>query len=66
MNRSQFFYGPGTDLSSQQIEALSQIKAGKAVPDATRRELEMADLVRKGLGGWMLTQSGEFRLSAGR
>jgi hypothetical protein len=66
MSRSQFFYGPGTDLSREQIEALSQIKAGKTVPDPARRALEMADLVKKGLGGWVLTQAGEFRLAADR
>jgi hypothetical protein len=66
MNTSGFFLGPDRDLTSDELEALLNVKAGVLVSAWWYARLEMADLVEKGLNGWKLTQAGEYRLAAGK
>jgi hypothetical protein len=66
MKISQFFLGPEGNLSKEQLEALLAMKAGVPLTDSTYLQLELADLIEKGLGGWVLTKAGEFRLAAGK
>ncbi len=66
MNTSGFFLGPDRDLTDDELEALTHVKAGVLVSEWWYRKLEMAELVEKGLGGWHVTQAGEHRLAAGK
>ena len=66
MNRSDFFLGPDRDLTSDEIEALLNVKAGVKLPHLTCHKLELENLVERRLGGWKLTQTGEHRLAAGK
>jgi hypothetical protein len=66
MTTSDLFLGPPRDLTSQELEALLHVKAGARISEALYYRLELRDLVEKGLGGWKLTQAGEYRLAAGK
>ena len=66
MKTSPFHPGPLDDLTQQEIEALSSIKAGRNVADTMRRRLELLDLAEESLCGWMLTPAGDWRLGTGR
>ena len=66
MKTSPFHPGPLDDLTQQEIEALSAIKAGRNIADTMRRRLELLDLAEESLCGWMLTPAGDWRLGAGR
>ena len=65
MNKSQFFLGPERDLTSDDIDALIHVQAGRAVPAHVRHRLEVDELIVGNLsGGWTLTRAGVFRLAA--
>jgi hypothetical protein len=65
MNKSQFFLGPERDLTSDEIDALIHIQAGRPVAARLRHRLEIDELVDGNLsGGWKLTRAGVFRLAA--
>lgn len=66
MNTSPFHPGPLDDLTQQELEALSAIKAGRGITVALRQRLELLDLAEESLHGWMLTPAGDWRLGAGR
>jgi hypothetical protein len=66
MEKSTFFLGPSRGLTKDEIEALLSVKAGVRLPEGAYHQLEMADLIEKGLGGWVLTDAGQFRLAAGK
>lgn len=66
MTASEFFLGPNRDLTSDELEALLHVKAGVRISQWAHTELEMADLIEKGIHGWKLTKAGQFRLAAGR
>ena len=66
MRKSHFFLGPEGNLSKEQLEVLLAVKAGAQLTNSTYHQLELADLIDKGLGGWVLTKAGEFRLAAGK
>ena len=66
MNTSQFYLGPERSLTKDELEALLNVKAGVRVSEWHYTKLESADLIAKGLSGWKLTDTGEFRLAAGK
>jgi hypothetical protein len=66
MKTSPFHPGPLEELTTQEIEALSSIKAGRHITVALRQRLELLDLAEESLHGWMLTPAGDWRLGAGR
>jgi hypothetical protein len=66
MGASYFFLGPDRNLTSDELEALMNVKAGVRNSEWFCTKLEAADLIEKGLGGWQLTRAGEFRLTAKR
>ena len=66
MKTSPFHPGPLDDLTQQEIEALSSIKAGRSIADTMRQRLELLDLAEESLCGWMLTPAGDWRLGTGR
>jgi|HubBroStandDraft_2_1064218.scaffolds.fasta_scaffold2315960_1 hypothetical protein len=66
MNTSGFFLGPDSALTKDELEALAHVKAGARVSEGAYQRLEIVDLVEKGLGGWKLTDAGEYRLAAGK
>ena len=66
MNTTRFFFGPPRDLTSDELGALQHVKAGVRVSEEMYYKLELRDLIEKGLPGWKLTKSGEFRLAAGK
>ena len=66
MKTSPFHPGPLDDLTQQEIEALSAIKAGRNIAETMRQRLELLDLAEESLCGWMLTPAGDWRLRAGR
>ena len=66
MNTLGFYLGPDGELTKDELEALAHVKARILIPEWAYTKLETADLVEKGLGGWQLTEAGEFRLAAGK
>jgi hypothetical protein len=64
MSTSDFFLGPDRDLTNDEIKALTDIKAGVQISQQICHKLELENLVERRLGGWRLTQAGEFRLGA--
>jgi hypothetical protein len=66
MKTSPFHPGPLDDLTQQEIEGLSSIKAGRRTAVAMCQRLELLDLAAESLCGWMLTPAGDWRLGAGR
>ena len=66
MKTHPFHPGPLEDLSAQDIDALSAIKAGRKLASTMYVRLELLDLAEPGLCGWMLTPAGDWRLGAGR
>ena len=66
MKTSPFHPGPLDDLTQQEIEGLSSIKAGRRIAITLRQRLELLDLAQESLCGWMLTPAGDWRLGAGR
>jgi len=66
MKTSPFHPGPLDDLTQQEIEGLSSIKAGRRIAVAMCQRLELLDLAQESLCGWMLTPAGDWRLGAGR
>ena len=66
MTKSDMFLGPPCDLTGEELKALLHVKAGVRIFEGQYYKLELGDLIEKGLGGWKLTQSGEFRLAAGK
>ena len=65
MKKNPFHPGPLDDLSHEAITALRRIKDGHSIADRQRLELEIEDLIEQGLGGWVLTDVGRFRLDRG-
>jgi hypothetical protein len=66
MKTSPFHPGPLEDLTSQELEGLSSIKAGRRIAVTLCQRLELLDLAEESLCGWMLTPAGDWRLGAGR
>lgn len=66
MKKNPFHPGPLDDLSQDAITALRRIKEGRSITSRQCVELEIEDLIQQGLGGWMLTDIGQYRLDRGR
>ncbi|HEX4636730.1 MAG TPA: hypothetical protein VH189_11150 [Rhizomicrobium sp.] len=65
MKKNPFHPGPLDDLSQEAITALRRIKEGKSITGRQSLELEIEDLIQQGLGGWVLTDVGRYRLDRG-
>lgn len=65
MKKSPFHPGPLDQLSQDSITALRRIKQGECITARQYLELEIEDLIRPGLSGWMLTDAGHYRLEKG-
>ena len=65
MKQNPFHPGPLDDLSQDAIMALRRIKEGRSITNRQCLELEIEDLIRQGLGGWALTDTGSYRLERG-
>lgn len=61
-----FIPTPGHDLTPAEINALKAIKSGEHISNSAGAKLELYDLVKKRFAGWILTATGEYRLSKGR
>ena len=66
MKKSPFHPGPLEQLSQESIAALRRISCGESITARQYVELEIEDLIRPGLSGWMLTDVGQYRLEKGR
>jgi len=66
MKKSPFHPGPLDLLSQEAVAALHRIKSGESITARQYLELEIEDLIRPGLCGWMLTDAGHYRLEQGR
>ncbi|HTC84352.1 MAG TPA: hypothetical protein VK683_08345 [Rhizomicrobium sp.] len=66
MKKNPFHPGPLEDLSQEALAALRRIKEGESIATRQYLELEIDELIRRGLGGWMLTDVGHYRLERGR
>jgi hypothetical protein len=66
MKKSPFHPGPLDHLSQESITALRRIKCGESITARQYVELEIEDLIRPGLSGWMLTDIGHYRLDKGQ
>jgi hypothetical protein len=53
------------DLSNEALAALRRIKEGQSITARQCLELEIDELIQQGLGGWMLTDVGHYRLERG-
>jgi len=65
MKKSPFHPGPMDDLSNEALAALRRIKEGQSITARQCLELEIDELIQQGLGGWMLTDVGHYRLERG-
>jgi hypothetical protein len=61
-----FIPTPRHDLTPAEINVLKAIQCGEHIPNGAGAKLELYDLARKRPRGWMLTATGEYRLSQGR
>jgi len=66
INKTALFWGPDRDLTKDELQALMSVKAGMLVTELFYTKLESEDLIEKGLRGWRLTASGQYRLAAGK
>jgi hypothetical protein len=66
MRKNPFHPGPLEQLSQESLAALHRIKRGERITARQYVELEIEDLIRPGLTGWMLTDIGAYRLERGQ
>ena len=66
MKKSPFHPGPLDRLSQEAVAALHRIRRGESITARQYLELEIDDLIRPGLNGWMLTDVGHYRLEKGQ
>jgi hypothetical protein len=65
MKKNPFHPGPPDDLSQDAIMALRRVRGGLSITSRQCLELEIEDLIQQGLGGWALTDTGNYRLERG-
>ena len=66
MEKSPFHPGPLETLTQEALSDLHRIKKGESLTARQYLRLEIDDLIRPGLNGWMLTDVGAYRLDRGQ
>ena len=66
MKKSPFHPGPLETLTQEALSDLRRIKNGESITTGQYLRLEIDDLIRPGLEGWMLTDVGQYRLEKGQ
>jgi hypothetical protein len=66
MKTSPFHPGPLETLTQEALSDLRRIKNGESITTGQYVRLEIDDLIRPGLKGWMLTDVGQYRLEKGQ
>ena len=66
MKKNPFHPGPLETLTQEALCDLRRIKNGESLTGRQYLRLEIDDLIRPGLSGWMLTDVGQYRLERGQ
>jgi hypothetical protein len=66
MQKSPFHPGPLETLTQEALSDLHRIKNGESLTARQYLRLEIDELIRPGLNGWMLTDIGHYRLERGQ